>query len=232
MYHTKGQISASMMCADLVHLDELVRIFEMEKIDYLHIDVMDGSFVPNYGLGIDYIRGLRDLTSIPLDLHLMIDKPEEKLTWFDFRPTDCVSIHYESTVHVQRTVEKLKNYGCKIMLAINPATPIYSIEEMLEYIDGVNVLLVNPGFAGQKIVHSCIKKVEKIRKYLNEAGYPDLSIEVDGNVSCERAQYFRALGVNMFVAGTSSIFYGDFHSIQSNIGRLKAAIGSGQQGQI
>lgn len=224
MYHTKGQISASMMCADLVHLDELVRIFEAEKIDYLHIDVMDGSFVPNYGLGIDYIRGLRELTNIPLDLHLMIDRPEEKLTWFNFRPTDCVSIHYESTVHVQRTVEKLKNYGCKILLAINPATPIYSIEEMLEYIDGVNVLLVNPGFAGQKIVHSCIKKVEKIRKYLGEAGYSDLSIEVDGNVSCERAQYFRTLGVNMFVAGTSSIFCGGFQAVQSNIGRLKAAI--------
>lgn len=215
-----------MMCADLVHLGELVQIFEAEKIDYLHIDVMDGSFAPNYGLGIDYIRGLRELTSIPLDLHLMIDKPEEKLAWFNFKPTDCVSIHYESTVHVQRTVEKLQNYGCKVMLAINPATPIYSIEEMLEYIDGVNVLLVNPGFAGQKIVHSCIKKVKKICKYLDEAGYPDLSIEVDGNVSCERAQYFRTLGVNMFVAGTSSIFCGDFQSVQSNINRLKIAIGN------
>ena len=224
MEHMKGQISASMMCADLVHLDKLVRTFEKSGIDYLHIDVMDGTFVPNYGLGIDYIRGLRELTSIPLDLHLMIDKPDEKLSWFDFRPADCVSIHYESTVHVQRTVGKLKEYGCKIMLAINPATPVYSLEEMLEYIDGVNVLLVNPGFAGQKIVHSCIKKVEKIRNYLDEAGYPKLSIEVDGNVTCERAQYFRTLGVDMFVAGTSSIFGGDLSSMQSNIDQLKNAI--------
>ena len=110
------------------------------------------------------------------------------------------------------------------MLAINPATPVYSLEEMLEYIDGVNVLLVNPGFAGQKIVHSCIKKVEKIRNYLDEAGYPKLSIEVDGNVTCERAQYFRTLGVDMFVAGTSSIFGGDLSSMQSNIDQLKNAI--------
>lgn len=224
MYHKKGQISASMMCADLVHLDKLMQIFEAEGIDYLHIDVMDGNFVPNYGLGIDYIRGLRELTSIPLDFHLMIDRPEEKLAWFDFQPTDCVSIHYESTVHVQRTVQELKGYGCKIMLAINPATPIYSIEEVLEYIDGVNVLLVNPGFAGQKIVHSCIKKVEKIRNYLDEVGYEDMSIEVDGNVTCERAKYFRGLGVDIFVAGTSSIFSDGFCSVQDNIAHLKKEI--------
>ena len=140
----KGMISASMMCADLVNLRETIRIFEKAEIDYLHIDVMDGEFVPNFGLGVDYIRGLRNLTYIPLDLHLMIRAPEYKLQWIGIQESDIVSIHYESTNQVQRALDWLEPFHCKRFLAINPATPIYVLEEVLDYIDGINLLMVNP----------------------------------------------------------------------------------------
>lgn len=161
MRREPGKMSASMMCSDLIHLKENITVFEKEHVEYLHIDIMDGEFVPNFGLGVDYLCGLRELTSIPMDIHLMVNRPEEKLEWLGIQSTDLVQIHYESTQHVQRTVERTKRYGCKVMLAINPATPICSVEEMLEYIDGVTVLTVNPGFAGQQIVQSCIKKTKK-----------------------------------------------------------------------
>jgi len=202
----RGKISASMMCADLIHLKEHIQLFEKNKIEYLHIDIMDGDFVPNLGLGVDYIRGLRELTSIPLDLHLMVTRPENKLDWLDIQAEDQIIIHYESTLQLQRTLEKARTYGAKVMLAINPGTAVYTIEEVLDYIDGITVLTVNPGFAGQKIVKSCIKKVGKLRAYLSEQQHEHLQIEVDGNISFEHAKILRGLGADMFVAGTSSIF--------------------------
>ena len=153
-----------MMCSNLVDLQATIDVFEKEKVEYLHIDVMDGEFVPNFGLGVDYIRGLRELTSIPLDLHLMIKDPEYKLPWIGIHKEDIVTIHYESTFQVQRALDYLVPYGCKRFLAINPATPIGQIEEVLDYIDGVNLLMVNPGFAGQKIVPSTLRKAEKLQK--------------------------------------------------------------------
>ena len=130
-----------MMCSNLVDLQATIDVFEKEKVEYLHIDVMDGEFVPNFGLGVDYIRGLRELTSIPLDLHLMIKDPEYKLPWIGIYKEDIVTIHYESTFQVQRALDYLVPYGCKRFLAINPATPIGQIEEVLDYIDGVNLLM-------------------------------------------------------------------------------------------
>ena len=115
------KISASMMCSKLIDLKETIQVFEQEKIDYLHIDIMDGEFVPNFGLGVDYIKGLRELTDIPLDLHLMIKNPEYKLQWLGIKSSDIVSIHYESTYQVQRALDWLQPYGCKRFLAINPA---------------------------------------------------------------------------------------------------------------
>lgn len=159
------KISASMMCSKLIDLKETIQVFEQEKIDYLHIDIMDGEFVPNFGLGVDYIKGLRELTDIPLDLHLMIKNPEYKLQWLGIKSSDIVSIHYESTYQVQRALDWLQPYGCKRFLAINPATPIYNLEEVLDYIDGINLLTVNPGFAGQKIVPSTLKKAHKLQDF-------------------------------------------------------------------
>ena len=220
----KGMISASMMCADLVNLKETLRIFEEEKVDYLHIDVMDGEFVPNFGLGVDYIRGLRELTKIPLDIHLMVRNPEYKLQWIGIKANDIVSIHYESTFQVQRALDWLAPFGCKKFLAINPATPIYSIEEVLDYIDGVNLLMVNPGFAGQKIVESTLKKAAKLQQFLCEHNKEHLIFEVDGNISLEHAKTLRGLGADMFVAGTSSVFCGSVSDYRKNVIELKTII--------
>lgn len=219
-----GMISASMMCADLLHLKETIRVFEEEKIEFLHIDVMDGEFVPNFGLGVDYIRGLRELTNIPLDLHLMVLNPEYKLQWIGIRESDIVSIHYESTYQVQRALDWLKPFGCKRFLAINPATPINNLEEVLDYIDGINLLMVNPGFAGQKMVPSTMKKAQKLVKFLSDVGREDITIEVDGNISPENAKTLKLIGANIFVAGSSSVFSGDFDCINKNINRLRNAI--------
>lgn len=203
-----GMISASLMCAGMKSLDQEIKIMENTGVNYLHVDVMDGEFVPNLGLGIDYINGIREMTSIPLDIHLMVNKPEDKLEWLKLRKQDRVTIHYESTIHIQRTLVRAKSYGCKVMLAINPGTPIYSVEEVLDYIDGIVILTVNPGFAGQRIIKSCIPKVERMIKFLKELGYGELEIQVDGNISFENAKLFREMGADIFVAGSSSVFNG------------------------
>lgn len=221
---SKGIISASMMCSDLVDLRETIEIFERMGVERLHIDVMDGTFVPNFGLGVDYIRGLRNLTKIPLDLHLMIKDPEYKLQWIGIKETDIVSIHYESSFQVQRVLDWLQPYGCKRFLAINPATPVSSLEEVLEYIDGVNLLMVNPGFAGQKIVPSTMRKAEKVVKFLKEEGREDIIIEVDGNITPENAKKLRTIGARMFVAGTSAIFKGDVKRYEENIIKFRKCI--------
>lgn len=220
----KGEISASMMCSDLIDLKETIKIFEAEGIEHLHIDMMDGSFVPNFGLGVDYIRGLRKLTSIPLDLHLMIKDPEYKLQWIGIRDTDIVSIHYESSFQVQRVLDWLTPYGCKRFLAINPATPINVLEEVLDYIDGINLLMVNPGFAGQKIVPSTMKKAQKVADFLKEVGREDITIEVDGNITPENAKKLREIGASIFVAGTSALFKGNIANYKLNIKNFRFSI--------
>ena len=206
-----------MMCSDLIDLKETIRIFEDEGIEYLHIDMMDGSFVPNFGLGVDYVRGLRNLTDIPLDIHLMIKDPEYKFQWIGIKPTDTVSIHYESTFQVQRALDYLEPFGCKRFLAINPATPVSSLEEVLDYIDGINILMVNPGFAGQKIVPSTMRKAQKVVDLLKRDGREDIIIEVDGNITPENGRKLREIGASRFVAGTSSIFKGNLNRYKENI---------------
>lgn len=213
----KSEISASLMCSDLVDLKETIRIFEVEGIERLHIDMMDGTFVPNFGLGVDYVRGLRKLTNIPLDLHLMIKDPEYKFPWIGILPTDIVSIHYESTFQVQRALDYLQPFGCKRFLAINPATPVSALEEVLDYIDGINLLMVNPGFAGQKIVPSTLRKAQKVVDLLKREGHEDIIIEVDGNITPENGKILREIGASMFVAGTSAIFKGDLNKYSDNI---------------
>ncbi len=213
----KSEISASMMCSDLIDLKETIRIFEEEGIEFLHIDMMDGNFVPNFGLGVDYVRGLRKLTQIPLDIHLMVKDPEYKFQWIGIQSSDTVSIHYESTFQVQRALDYLEPFGCKRFLAINPATPVSALEEVLEYIDGINLLMVNPGFAGQKIVPSTMRKAQKVANLLKREGKDNIIIEVDGNITPENARKLRAIGASRFVAGTSAIFKGELNEYKQNI---------------
>ena len=204
-----------MMCADIFKLRETVDTFEKCDIELLHIDVMDGVFVPNLQLGTDYTRQLKNGSRIPVDIHLMIENPERHLASFAFGEGDYVSIHYETTKHVQKVLQAIRDRGAKALLAINPATPVEVAIDVLDDIDGFMLMTVNPGFAGQKMVPHAIDKIARARAFLDANGKKDAEIEVDGNVSIPNAIRMKAAGANIFVAGTSAVFMGD--SIEKNI---------------
>lgn len=216
----QAKLSPSMMCVDFAHLAETVKTFEDTGIEYLHIDIMDGEFVPNFTLGVDFCEKLRKLTNIPLDVHLMITKPENKVEWFKPQPGEVYAVHVESTVHLQRTLAKIRSCGAKAFAAINPATPIVMLEDVLDVLDGVLVMTVNPGYAGQKLVESTLPKITRLRAFLDSHGYENVEIEVDGNVSFDNAVRMRQAGADMFVAGSSSVFYSK-DTIENNIQLLR-----------
>ena len=202
----KKQISPSLMCADMLNLGAELKLLEKAGIEYLHIDIMDGVYVSNYTLGTDFVRLVKSATSIPLDIHMMVQNPGSKLDWFEFGEGDYVCLHIEAEPHIQRALQAIRARGAKPMVALNPGTSISAIEELLPDIDGVLVMTVNPGFAGQKLVRSTLDKITRMRKFLDDHGYPDIEIEVDGNVSFENAKLMSEAGADIFVAGTSSIY--------------------------
>ncbi len=212
-----------MMCADIARLPAVLADFERGGIEYLHIDVMDGSFVPNFTLGTDYCKALKSLTAIPLDIHMMVNEPESKLDWFPIGEGDYVSVHAESTKHLQKALATIRAKGGKPMVAVNPATPLCLLEHVLDDIDGVLLMTVNPGFAGQRLVESTLKKITQLREWLDNSGYAHIEIEVDGNVSFENAKRMRDAGANIFVAGTSSVFNPAF-PLSEGIERLRSIL--------
>ena len=216
----KKMISPSIMCADFLALESCIAEFEKNNVDLIHIDIMDGTFVQNYTLGTDFVKALKKRTSIPLDIHFMIEDPERKLSWFEFGEGDYVSVHYEATAHIHRAISQIKERGAKALVAINPGTPICAIQSLLDDIDGVLVMTVNPGFAGQKIVPSSIKKVKELRTFLDNSGYKHLEIEVDGNISFDNTIITSDAGANIFVSGSSGVFCKDM-TITQGIKKLR-----------
>ena len=201
--------SASLMCADLLNLESSIRELEKAGVDYLHIDIMDGAFVPNITLGFDLINAIKRITDIPLDIHMMVEEPGRFIEGMKLSKNDIVCVHYESEKHIHRTLEMIKNKGCKAGLAINPQTPVECAEALAEYIDMLLVMTVSPGFAGQKIFAGAQRKVEKARTLLNEWGLSGVPIEVDGNISLENGRKLSLKGADIFVLGTSSLFLKD-----------------------
>ena len=222
----QSKLSPSMMCVDFANLLKTVKSFEEAGVEYLHVDIMDGELVPNFTLGVDFCRELRNMTTIPLDIHLMIEKPENKLAWFKPQPGEYISVHVESTAHLQRALTIIRSYGAKAMVAINPATSISSIEDILDDLDGVLVMTVNPGFAGQKLVPSMLNKIKRLRSFLDEHGYSNVEIEVDGNVSFENAIKMSRAGANIFVGGSSSVFSAE-NTLKENIRIVRQNISGG-----
>lgn len=217
------KISPSLMCADFLHLGDELRVLEDCGIEYLHIDIMDGVFVQNYTLGTDFIRRLHANCPIPLDLHLMITEPNLKLDWFEMRPGDLVGIHYEAEPHVQRALAAIRDRGARPMIVLNPATPLSVLDEILPDIEAVLLMTVNPGFAGQKLIPQTLDKITRLRRMLDERGYENVEIEVDGNVSFENAAKMSAAGANIFVAGTSSI-YAKTATVKENAEKLRSVL--------
>lgn len=200
---TMNALYPSMMCVRPADVKRICTVFEKTGIAGLHIDIMDGSFVPNFTLGVDYCRYLHEITSLPLDLHLMIDRPEEKLSWFPIRPGDTVSVHAESTRHLGRAVECIRASGGLPYVALNPATPISAVEDILPALAGVLVMTVNPGFAGQKLIPYTLPKIRRLRDRMEACGLENCPIEVDGNVSAENLVRMKEAGADRFVIGTS-----------------------------
>lgn len=218
----KNKLAPSMMCCDFLNLKVQLEAFEKCDVDLLHIDIMDGSFVPNFALGTDYVRQLKRATNIPLDLHFMVEYPERHLDSFEIGKGDYVSVHYETTKHLQRVLQMIRSKGAKTLLAINPATPVEAAADVLDDIDGVLVMTVNPGFAGQKMIPHSIDKIARVRAFLDDNGRADAEIEVDGNVSISNAQRMKAAGANIFVAGTSAVFMGE--SIEENVKSFRSSV--------
>jgi len=205
----KAQIAPSMMCCDLYGLERTLAVFETVGIEYLHIDVMDGVFVPNYMLGPEYVKMLRRYTHIPMDIHLMVVNPEAKLDWFEPQPGDYVSVHFEATPHIHRAISRIRSAGAKAMLALNPGTPLCVVEELAPELEAVLLMTVDPGFAGQKLIEPTLEKIVRLKAWMEEKGFGHIEIEVDGNVNLPNARRMRNAGADIFVAGTSGLFLPD-----------------------
>ena len=198
-----NRLCPSMMCVRPSDTAGMCRVFEENGITALHVDIMDGSFVPNFTLGTDYCRYLHEISTLPLDIHLMVDRPEDKLDWFPIKDGDYVSIHTESTNHLGRAADRVRAKGGIPLAAINPATPVSVLNDILPALCGVLIMTVNPGFAGQKLCEYTLGKISALREMT------DLPIEVDGNVSAENLVRMKNAGADMFVVGTSGFLRGD-----------------------
>lgn len=198
-------IAPSMMCADLCYLESHLRQLESAGVHLLHWDIMDAHFAPNLPLGLATLEQLRPKTHLPFDVHLMVDNNDFFIEQVAKIGVQMVSIHAESAVHLDRSLARIRDLGIKAGAAINPATPLSTIEYVLERLDFVLLMTVNPGFAGQKLVPSALRKIEDCRILLERTGR-DIPIEVDGNVSFENIPAMVAAGAGILVAGTSSLF--------------------------
>lgn len=198
----KRRLSVSMMCVDFGNLNEVLRIFHEEKVNYLHIDVMDGHFVPNIMLGVSYVSWLRTASDIPLDIHLMVEEPIPKLSWFPLKSGDIVTVHVESVWNDVKELACIRETGVKVMLAVSPQTPVSAVLHLLKYVDGICVMLVVPGFSGQMMIDGMLEKVRELSRYREKNGVSFL-IEVDGHVSEKNVRALEDAGAEIFVAGTS-----------------------------
>lgn len=222
----RGKISVSMMCVRLDLTMDYLKAFERDGVELLHIDVMDGTFVPNITIGVDYVKQLREISRQPFDFHFMVEEPEEKMKWFDIKEGDWVSVHWESTRHMDKCMQYIKSRGAHACIALNPGTPLCLLEEMYCYLDGVLLLSVNPGFAGQKLIPSVIGKVKRMHKMLVDMGkQDDITIIADGNMSNENAKLMYDAGARIFVAGTSSIVKPTIEGVDDRIKALRESIG-------
>ncbi|HZL04228.1 MAG TPA: ribulose-phosphate 3-epimerase, partial [Coriobacteriia bacterium] len=224
------RLAPSMMCVDVTDTRDVLDVFNAQGVELLHVDVMDGSFVPNIMLGTNYVRDLRAITQIPLDLHLMVDDPLGKLDWFEVVPGEWVSVHAEATAHLQRTIDRIRAAGARPRVALNPATPLSVLDWVFDDIDGVLLMTVNPGFAGQALALQTLRKIAALRTLVEERGHPGMDIEVDGNVSVPNAQRMAQAGATTFVLGTSALF-GPGSDIAHDLRLIRRAIATAQAGE-
>ena len=214
-------ISPSILSADFAKLGEEARAIEAAGADWLHVDVMDGGFVPNITLGPPVIKALRPHVKIPFDVHLMIAPADPHLEAFREAGADVISVHPEAGPHLDRTCRRIRELGAKAGVVFNPSTPVEAVEFMLEDVDLVLVMSVNPGFGGQRFMASQLRKVQRLRDMAERAGL-DIVVEVDGGVSPANARACLDAGATALVAGTA-VFKGGPDAYAANIAALRAA---------
>lgn len=216
------RLSASLACADWLHLEHDVRAIEEAGVAMLHMDVMDGLFVPNFALNLDVMRAVRQVSALPVEAHLMIEAPERYLARFVEAGADYLIIHQEATRHLQRALAEIRALGVHPGVALNPATPLNVLDYVLADIDLLLIMTVNPGFAGQTFVPAMLRKIAEAHTMIQERGL-EIAIEVDGNVSFETAPQMVRSGATILVGGTSSLFWPG-RSIQENAEHLRRVL--------
>jgi ribulose-phosphate 3-epimerase len=219
------KLEASLACANLRNLQEDLRQLDEAKVDYFHFDMMDGRFVPNFALDFTLLQAVTEMSRTPLVCHLMIEEPERYLErTAGFAPA-FISIHFESTRNLQRALQQIRRAGAKAGIALNPATPTSVLSYILDDIDLITVMTVNPGFAGQTLVPATLKKISDIRRILDTEGYSHIELEVDGNVSFDHIPAMIARGATMLVGGTSSVF-APHHTIATAVAKVRDLVES------
>ncbi len=199
-----NKISPSILSADFSRLGREVQAVEKAGADYIHVDVMDGHFVPNITIGGVVVESLRKMTSLPLDVHLMIQNPDEFLTAFVEAGAGILTVHVEACPHLHRTLTEIKKRGVRAGVSLNPATPLCLIEPALEYADLVLVMTVNPGFGGQEFIPAMLPKIKQLRSLIDRKGW-NLELEVDGGIKVDNIGAVAKAGADVFVSG-SGIF--------------------------
>ena len=214
------KIAPSILSADFSRLGDEVRAVEKAGADVIHVDVMDGHFVPNITIGPLVVQGLRKLTSLPLDVHLMIEKPERYVEAFAHAGSDWITIHAEVCPYLKRTIKRIRRSNVRPGIVLKPATSLKILYPVLEDVDLVLIMSVNPGFGGQSFIPSTLKKIERLRKIVDQNRYP-LEIEVDGGVKIENIREVSVAGGDIFVVGTGIFKTKDY---EETINRLRQEI--------
>ncbi len=198
----KYRIAPSLLSADLSRLSDQIRACENGGADLLHLDIMDGHFVPNISFGPQLVKTVRQLTRLPLDVHLMITRPERYLEQFAAAGADYICLHGEATPHLHRALQQVKALGCRPGLALNPATGLDQLAQVIEELDLLLVMSVNPGFGGQSFIETTLTKIARCREMLRESN-PDCLLEVDGGINRDTIARVAVAGADTFVAGTA-----------------------------
>ncbi|WP_317906789.1 ribulose-phosphate 3-epimerase, partial [Bacillus subtilis] len=196
-------VAPSILSADFARLGEEIRDVEQGGADFIHIDVMDGHFVPNLTIGPLVVEAVRPITELPLDVHLMIEAPDRYIPAFAKAGADILSVHVEACPHLHRTIQLIKEQGVKAGVVLNPHTPVQQIEHVLEGLDLVLLMTVNPGFGGQSFISSVLPKIRQVKEMAEQKGLADLLIEVDGGVNKMTARQCIEAGANLLVAGSA-----------------------------
>jgi len=196
------KIAPSILSADFSRLGEDVKRVEEAGADLIHIDVMDGHFVPNLTFGPPVVSAIRKVTKLPFDVHLMINNPQEMLSSFVEAGADLITVHAETAPHLHRLLQNIKEQGKRAGVSLNPSTPLSAVEEVLDIADMVLIMSVNPGFGGQKFIPGAVSKIARLRQMIIERKL-DVDIEVDGGINPETARQVVAAGANILVAGSA-----------------------------